>query len=229
MQKKFQAIIFDLDDTLLETSKLLTLPAFRSAIQVMRSEGLSLSEEEVFQLRKESLRKYSREKFLQYLAHYFVAESKQERCLSHGLKAFHKTLSNQPLHIPKLTYELLNELSTKYHLYLVTSGEAENQKKKVEQLEITGFFKHIFFVDISREEKKRESFLTIINKNNYEPTNTLCVGNRLDIEIEEAKSIGLKTCHILQGEFKSLTPQNDFQIPDYTIQKIQEIKEICPI
>ncbi len=227
--KNFDALIFDLDDTLLETTKLLTHPAFEYAFKIMAKNGLTSSLEQCFLERANTVLQFNRDEFLVYLVSKYTAKSDFEECLRIGQKAFQDKTLELEIFVTRSTLETLRKLSDDYPLFLVTAGARPTQMRKVEILEIACFLQHCFYVETKRKERKREAFTKIVETLKCQPERLLSIGNRLDLEIAEAKLLGLKTCHVLIGEYSHLTPRTTFEFPDYTISQISEITNVCQL
>lgn len=227
MSADFDALIFDLDDTLLETTRLLTRPSFEYAFTMMRQHGLDVDIDTCFQERKKTVIKYNRDEFLYHLAKKYCFEDDTDACLRIGVEAFQQRSVELDITMNAETRDTLKTLSAKYPLFLVTAGSRPTQKRKVELLEIGAYFKHCFFIETRRKERKREAFYKIEHTIESVPERLLSIGNRLDLEIAESKELGLKTCHILKGEYSHLAPRCSLEIPDYTIREIKEITNIC--
>ncbi len=227
LEKPFDVLIFDLDDTLYKTTEKLTHPALLSAFNKMIKYGLQADIKTCFAARKKTLKKYNRETFLKYLTKKYKVEGSPEKCLQKGLAAFEKKTLELNLSASVETHALLRTLSTRYSLFLVTAGVRKVQKRKVKMLGIAAYFDHVFYVELHNKERKRDAFLKIMHITKLRPQRLLSIGNRLDIEITDSKELGLKTCHILQGEYRHIRPRSDTQIPDYTVEKISEITNVC--
>lgn len=227
MYKKFDAIIFDLDDTLFKTTEKLTNPSFDHAFKVMIDNGLHASVKECFEERAQTITKYNRDQFFEHLVENFKIEGSKKKCRQLGVEAFQERMKEVEIAPSIETHQVLRELAPHTSLFLVTAGSRPTQKGKVKLLEIGSYFTHIFYVETKRNERKRDSFFEIVHTLQSPPEKLLSVGNRLDIEITDSKELGLKTCHILQGEYAHIQPRSQLELPDYTIHQIQEITKIC--
>ena len=52
------------------------------------------------------------------------------------------------------------------------------------------------------------------------------VGDRVDNDVAPAKKLGMKTVCVKQGIHKLNTPKNEFEVPDYTVDTIEELLNI---
>jgi len=98
----------------------------------------------------------------------------------------------------------------------------EIQNKKIDTLGIRDYFEEIVFCP--NEEDKKSRFEEVIKKNKGEKI--IVVGNRPDSELRYGKMLGLTTVLLHHGKYKDIKPADRFEIPDYTIKKLDELLNI---
>jgi FMN phosphatase YigB (HAD superfamily) len=119
-------------------------------------------------------------------------------------------------------FEILAWAEKNATLHLVTSGDLVTQQKKIERLGIGHFFDSIQVV-----ATKYDAFGAIQTRNpGLLPHDFLSIGNRVDTDLGEAKRHGWKTAWVRYGEHASLTPQNQFEIPDFEVASLAELLSI---
>jgi len=118
----------------------------------------------------------------------------------------------------------LKELKERnYKLGIVTDGNVERQKRKIELLGFERFFDIIVFTKELNNPKPSEiPFQEVINKLEVSPQKSFYVGDNPLIDFEGAKKVGMKTVRLLKGEFKNI-PKNKFI--DYEIKEFKELLE----
>jgi FMN phosphatase YigB (HAD superfamily) len=52
------------------------------------------------------------------------------------------------------------------------------------------------------------------------------IGNRIDVELRDAKELGMQTILVEHGEYVGFTPQIPQEVPDTIIFKVGELKNI---
>jgi putative hydrolase of the HAD superfamily len=78
--------------------------------------------------------------------------------------------------------------------YLVTSGFFKLQWSKIRRMEIEGDFKEIHIVDLSvSPDTKKDVFASIIERNNYKPSEVLVIGDDPDSELRAASELGIES------------------------------------
>ena len=118
------------------------------------------------------------------------------------------------------THNVLSSLGFKK--ILVSLGDGRIQNKKIDVLKIRGFFDEIFIC--STTEEKKEIFESVMKR--YGAGDMFVVGDRIDSEIRFGNMLGMKTILILHGKYKDLKPKDNFEVADYTIDRLEQLLEI---
>ncbi len=214
-------IIFDLDDTLIDTTESFTPPLIKKAFDKMIANGLSLQNEKAAYLELIQLSAISQSskialsEFLEihdqmHLLQIGIDAIYKNPCFAHGVKAYDNTL------------ELLESLSQNHQLALVTRGEEPIQRKKLALSQIPEkIFSHIL---VTQEVSKKVCYQQIMLDLNFSPNLTLVCGDRISYDLTPAKELGAITVHIRTGRGLGNTGlKTDV---DYTILNIGELKNI---
>ena len=213
-------IIFDLDDTLIDTSGSLIPICLKKALKEMIRNGLTvLDEEKAFsELIEINNNSYCSEdalkKFLEInnFDKYFLEIAKND---------LQKPLDNFKIFPLKNSLDTLEFLSKSYTLALVSKGNRSFQLKKIEIAGIdTSLFSKIIITKINN---KGYYYKKLINYFKTSPQNTLVCGDKIKYDLLPAKNIGCKTVHMKWGRDKNIF---ESKIVDYHINDILEIKKI---
>ena len=222
-----KAIAFDLDDTLLDTSGLLTPSASRETFNLMIKKGLKLTPAECESFRTGLIRQHShREVFEKLATEYGTPETIEHLPQIYDSFYFAKLPHNLPL--IEGARQNLDYLKPKYALYLVTAGIESSQLGKVAALDIEKDFRKVFVVNSILKHKKKDAFNEIIKMENIKPDELLCVGNSLLSEIQDALQIGAKACYFEHGEERgklSDLPRH----PDFHVKNHSELIKTCQL
>lgn len=226
--KKYKSIVFDLDDTLLDTSGLLVPMAAMRACQAMIDAGLNCSLEDCMKLRHQLASEFSHTDIFTQIAHRFGA-SQHGKAVHDALEAFYNpdvptTLPLMPGAIENLLY-----LKKHYSLYLVTMGAQEAQLQKIKALEIEKFFQNIYILNGFIGERKEKAFVEILKHEAHDAKHLLSIGNRLSSEIRDAKRVGSDTCYFAHGEHVGEKAQVPEDHPDYTIFHHKDLIHTCAL
>jgi putative hydrolase of the HAD superfamily len=222
-----KAIAFDLDDTLLDTSGLLTPKASRDTFSLMIEKGLKLSLSECESFRTNLIRTYSHREVFEKLANTYGTPETIEH-LPQIYDSFYFAKLPDTLPLIKDARQNLDYLKTKYTLYLVTAGIESSQLGKVQALGIKKDFKDVFVVNSLLKHKKKDAFQKIIEIEKIKPNELLCVGNSLLSEIQDALSLGAKACYFEHGEERGKLSDLP-RLPDYHVKNHSELIKACQL
>lgn len=221
-----RSIAFDLDDTLLDTTGLLVPQASQDAFQILIDAGLSLDLQTCEQHRLSLIRTISHKDVFKKLAHEYGTATTQA-AVELANKAFYHPRLPEKLDLLPGALENLNSLVQKYNLYLVTAGFEDAQASKIKSLGIAHFFKKIFVVNSLNSEKKFTAFKMILQNENLQPEELLCIGNSLSSEIKDARQIGAWACYFEFGEDRGSVPREPEFQPHFHVKSHQELISVC--
>ena len=121
---------------------------------------------------------------------------------------------------------VLSQLYGKYKIGVIANQPLGTQKR----LEKYGLAKYISLVISSAEEGVSKPdirlFQKALEKADCKGENAVMVGDRGDNDVAPAKKLGMKTVCVKQGIHKLNTPKNEFEVPDYTVDTIEELLNI---
>jgi FMN phosphatase YigB (HAD superfamily) len=225
----FDHLIFDLDDTLLDTSRQLLPRASRDACAAMIAAGLESGLEECVKAWDEHQITQDRHEIFTFLVERFGIREGIDAAsvVNRGFHAFYNRRVESTITLFPQMREILVALHKTYGIHLVTAGNRATQEEKIRILKIHDLFDGIHHVDPSRGEFKRDAFHKIMTKTACPPKRYLSVGNRIDSDIAEAKLLGWKTCWVRYGEHASILPTTPLEQPDFVIAMTSELVEKC--
>ncbi|MDO8538417.1 MAG: HAD-IA family hydrolase [archaeon] len=228
----FKAIVFDLDDTLIDFFNL-KVNSLNAAVKAMIKAGLPLEEKQsmlaLFDLHKEHgiEDKEILNKFLE--KHHKL----DFRILCHGINAYRITQKKyfKPYDgvIPTL-----KKLKKRKNLKLAILSDAPNFKLWLRLVEsgLDGFFDVVVGLDDSGQKKPSIiPFKLVMQKLELKPEEILYVGDWPERDIAGAKKVGFKTC---LSTYRIIHPMDDVRKgklspelePDFKIKKFEEILKI---
>lgn len=223
---KYKSLVFDLDDTLLDTSGLLVPMASLKACQAMINAGLHCTLEECLKMRHKLAAEYSHTEIFMQIAHRFGTHT-QGNAVHDALKEFYNPDIPGILPLMMGAAENLSRLQGQYNLYLVTMGSFETQAEKIRALQIEKFFKKIYILNGFIGERKESAFADILKNETHEAKELLSIGNRLSSEIRDAKRVGSDTCYFAHGEHVGEKVQFPEDRPDFTIYHHKDLIATC--
>lgn len=220
-----KTIIFDLDDTLLDTWGLLVAPAAREACKAMISAGLNANLESAVATRAALFLAQPRADLYQLVVDHFgvQAQTSPKSVRDAGHEAYYHRDVEPDIALSQETHTLLTNLSDTHNLYLVTSGHPETQRRKVELLKIEDYFLQIHYVHRDIGMSKHATFSGILEHLNHPPEQVLCVGDRPDREIRAANLLGMITARVCKGEFSHLEARNASEKAHHSLESVLEL------
>lgn len=112
--------------------------------------------------------------------------------LHETIHGFARTIAEQPVQILPRVVETLEYLSTRHQLILVTKGDFEEQKRKVERSGLKDFFRVVEIL----AEKNMLSYRTIVEQQQLDPGRTWMIGNSPKSDINPALAAGLSAAFV---------------------------------
>ena len=224
---KYKALIFDLDDTLLDTWGQLVQPAAREACVAMIEAGLHTNLEDCIAVRAEMfVANPKQDLYGALVAHFGVRNGYAPAAIRDvGYEAYFHREVEKGITLFDGAVALLDRLHGQAELFLVTSGHPDTQRQKVAILDISHRFRGVHYVHTKQGETKKTAFRQIIQDTGHQPVHHLSIGDRLDREIRDANALGMHTCHVHYGEFRHLRPSGPEEAPHYRIRHIADLEQ----
>ncbi|NGX28288.1 MAG: hypothetical protein K940chlam1_00463 [Candidatus Anoxychlamydiales bacterium] len=213
-------IIFDLDDTLIDTTNRLTPIILLKTLKVMIKKGLKIDDEKrayqkILKIDKTSIgSKQTIKKFLYEQKadknFYDIAINSMYLPLDGDIKIF--TLHN--------AIDVLKYLSERHSLALVSQGAVKLQFDKMEK---AGIDRAIFSkIVITKVANKGFYYKKIMDELGYKSNNTYVCGDKIEVDLVPAKELGCITICMNWGRKKNINKT----YVDYTINSLEEVKKI---
>ncbi|MGZ3627595.1 MAG: HAD hydrolase-like protein [Ktedonobacteraceae bacterium] len=186
-------IIMDADDTLWENNIY-----FEQAIHAFVTflDHSRLSREEIRSVldEVERLMGYGTVNFTKSLVETYrrLAEKDLQEEDIKQVRRFGEQIGNQPLQLLEGVRETLDYLSPRHELFLLTKGDNEEQKLKVERSGIEEYFKQVVIVP----EKDVTTYHRVVEELRIDPLRTWMVGNSPRSDINPALAAGLNAVYI---------------------------------
>src|SRR3989339_2059907 len=230
MQKnppKIRAIIFDLDDTLYDCSGTLVLRGRRQAAGKI-ARLINCSEEEAYSLQLEMDEEFgvNTNIYEKIVTIYNLPSTYAQELLEEFVHVDISDITVFPDVMDKMT-----QLKVRgYRLVLVTSGDKEIQRKKIDVLGLNNrYFDDIVITGRNKSQPKKACFQEIMKRYDLQPEEVICVGDKIDDELTASKSLGMVTVIFEHGRhYKAyLKEQNKRIKPDYSIRQIKDLLRLC--
>ncbi len=213
-------IIFDLDDTLIDTSGSTVPVKLKDALKAMVQAGLKVpSFDKALDLLTEvDSRSPNGEESIRTFLRNIKADSSFAVI---GAAEFYKPLHEDiTVKLLQGAREVLSVLQRKYTLVLVSKGSKELQYQKMKKAGIdTSIFSKII---ITEEYNKRQKYEEIMKEFKSTPLDTIVVGDKFYSDLLPAKELGIKTVQVLWGRALKYPEEG----ADYKIKTLRDLPKI---
>jgi putative hydrolase of the HAD superfamily len=213
-------IIFDLDDTLIDTTKKITPVMLKKAFDKLISLNIKIEDKDkafndLLCLDKTSFS--SKKTLITFLDSLNINKKFYDCILNEMSLNLDDNIKNLNI---KNSLKILSSLKKEYNLFLVTKGIKEFQLQKLKKAGLdTLFFSKIYIT----KKNKGFFFKKIIDNNNCSPKNVIVIGDKIESDLKPAKKLGCITIHMKYGKGFLL---QDEEIVDYTINKLDDLNII---
>ncbi len=217
-------IIFDLDDTLIDTSGSITPYQLQNAVKGLIDAGVVFqSEEEAmeFLLRLNKVAPSAKSA----IEEFFEINDLDHALLPIALSAVYEDFSDQlAVEVNEMAHEVLQLLSEVHKLALVTVGKTEHQMFKLKKagIDSTIFSKIV----VTQQKNKKIHYHSIVSELDVDSTEVVVCGDRIPIDLTPAKELGYKTIHMRSG--RGVYCKGNRSDVDFTISRLSEIPLILP-
>lgn len=119
---------------------------------------------------------------------------------------------------------ILQELSKKYNLYLVSNGAKRVQDSRLASADISKYFKGIFISEVVGFEKPNYGFFEYCFSaiNGFDRDKSVIIGDSLTSDIKGGRNAGLKSVWFNPKKTKNTTDIT----PDYEVASLEEFKTL---
>ncbi len=215
-------IIFDLDDTLIDTSLGIIPWKLEKMLESLSQLGLVVPH---FQDSLDTLLRlnHNAESSEQALEEFFEIIDADPKFAAEGKKIMYEHFpEDMPVCLREGAQEVLQQLSLQHHLALVTVGRADYQQFKIEK---AGIDSSIFCtISIVEGWNKKPSYASIREGLGLPPSAVCVCGDRVDIDLLPAKELGFKTVHLRKGRGERVHQLHHYV--DYSIDALSELPSI---
>ncbi|EKE08482.1 MAG: hypothetical protein ACD_17C00147G0004 [uncultured bacterium] len=214
-------IIFDLDDTLIDTSGSILPFKLKECLKQLVARGLAVGDFEAAY--EELVWANTRAGRSEDTLVAFVKKFGKDDAFASGvLDELTKPLpSNFSVATTPYAKEILECLKTTHTLSLVTGGYAPFQMEKLEK---AGIDRSIFSkIAVSENSIKKPFYEDLIQEFSTLPQEAVVCGDRVQIDLEPARELGMKTVHMRWGRGRQV-PKEDWM--DAQIENLRELQGI---
>ncbi|WP_456368154.1 TIGR02253 family HAD-type hydrolase [Thermococcus sp.] len=221
-----KAVIFDLDDTIVDTTRLAEM-ARRNAIENMIRYGLPVDFDTAYKELVELINEYGSNfgKHFDYLLRRLDVQP-DPKLIAAGIIAYHNTKLAYLRSVRGARRVLLELKRDGYKLAIVTDGDPIKQWEKILRLGLDEYFDQVFISDYLGVKKPHPKiYLKALKKLDVKPEEAVMVGDRLYSDIFGAKSVGMNTIWFRYGKYSN-RELDYLDYADFVVNTLEEIPKI---
>lgn len=196
-RSRFDAVVFDLDDTLYDCMGQCVVPAHREAAAAMVAAGLPASVERTFE---ERMARSGAGEALDRAVAEALGAPDVEAVAAAGRRAFFDR-DPGPVAPHPFTHDVLRRVRARARTALITTGIPRTQRLKIERLGLDDAFDVVLLHDLDRGGGKEALLRELLGERRLDPARVLVVGDRPSSEIAAARRLGCAALRIRAGEF----------------------------
>lgn len=217
------AIVFDLDNTLLDFYKV-KQASCEAAIDAMIDAGLEMNRKQALKLLFELYEKYGieyKEIFQRFLKK--AIGRVDWKLLASGIVAYRKIKSGFLQTYPGVESTLIQLKARGIELAILTDAPRMNAYIRLASLKLLEFFDYVLTYDDTRAHKPaRKVFRAMLKKLDVEPGQVLMVGDWPERDMKGAREAGMLTCFARYGAIRHYKSVDS----DYSIRKFKDLIKI---
>lgn len=215
MRSFWHALIFDLDDTLFDTSSQLLPAAHIEAAQAMIAAGLQAPLQQVLELRQQCSQLGGDPSISAQVAMRLGCTS--PTVAEAGERAFFERDPGLMSLEPDVA-ALLERLLPAVPMALVTAGHPPTQLTKIRRLDLERYFADVRLVDRQNGERKREALRHLLVGHAWTASRCVVVGDREDDELAAAMELGCRRVRVCRD------PSRPSDVAEVTIHHVRELE-----
>jgi 2-haloacid dehalogenase len=221
--KKYKYLLFDIDDTILDFQK----AEYNAFLMLLNDYNIEFKEEYYEVYRKENHRLW-KEYELGNIKRHEIFDNRMIPLFNYlkinddPKKASYRFLEylSKGAYLIGNSYKVLERLSKKYKLYIISNGEPSVQYPRIKEVGIDKFFSKIFISEEIGYSKPNKEFFTYIENNilGFNKEEAIVIGDSLTSDIKGAINYGIDCCW-----FNPNDKETDLNIK-YIIASLDEIR-----
>lgn len=223
-------VVFDLDDTLIDTFGVLVPAAHRAASEAM---ARALDEidgapdaDAIQAVRERLLAEDPRDLDARVAAALELPTPEATQAAARaGSNAWHRPRIPAECKLDlKGVRSLLRRLARDYKLVLLTQGDPATQAAKLRKAKLEDSFKQAVYVPV--EGSKFTALGKLMERNEIRGQQVVVIGDRPDREIEAANRLGCWTIRVQRGEFAELEPASEAERAHATVSETEAVQPL---
>jgi len=124
--------------------------------------------------------------------------------------------------------DMLNRLRDRLSLFMITDGNPQMQRAKVESLRLSASFDELIFTGTFGKEWSKpalHSYVRVLLRFGGEPADYLYVGDNPNCDFYGARQLGMRTARVMTEPFARVVPESDAYAADITLTKTTDVEQ----
>ena len=220
-----KAVIFDLDNTLIDFMKMKKLSC-EAAIDAMIAAGLKIKHDVGLKLIYELYGKHGMEEKTVFQKFLKILNKKIDyKILAAGIVAYRKVRAGLLEPYPNVESVLLNLKAKGLKLGIISDAPGLKAWIRLESMKLSNYFDVVItFEDTKQLKPSKLPFEAALKQLRLKPKECLMVGDWPERDIKGAKAVGMVTCFARYGNNKAAKTEADYEIDE--IREVLNIVEI---
>jgi uncharacterized cofD-like protein len=236
---KFSCVIFDLDDTLFDSTGTLQAPAVQKVVESLAAQAsCPFGEAEAREAFGNFERSFgSRRNLCQFLNELVSLGKLSQEGAQQAKRAYNAGGGVDTIELFEGAAEVLKEVrEVGLKIGIITSGDRERQLAKVNQLGLEALVDAVVIDTVDSNSASRSSTVSLgtieeciarlralDGGQNCSARSCLVVGDRVHGEIKQANILGCVTARLRHGKYSTILPATLEETPDYDISKLGQV------
>lgn len=207
----YKAVLFDLDDTLLDRDNAVDKLFFIMLEKCYEDINDSIKREMLQKFKEHDKRNYGQKDKTKVLEAFFDAYPPKYRIPHNDIIAFWNKHFPYCFSVNEDRINIVNEIKSQVKVAIITNGTVHRQKAKIMSTNLHHYFETIIISDevgVSKPDKR--IFELALNMLNVQPEDTLFVGDDLERDIGGCQNANIKGIWFNPGRIKNVTEIKPF-------------------
>lgn len=221
-------LLFDLDDTLLDfrKSERVALKATLQQLGLEPKEEILTRYHDINRQQWERLERgeITREQVLRLRFSLLFEEYGIDKTADEAKETYENLLGKQVFFVPDAV-NVLNTLSKKYALYLITNGTSYIQRRRLENAGILPYFADVFISHEIGFNKPDPRYFQYCFEHipSFEKEKTVIIGDSLSSDIRGGNLVGVRTCWFNPSH---QSPKGEIAEPNYEFETLMDLPQL---
>ncbi len=193
MMSSYKAVLFDLDDTLLDRDKAVEKLFFILLEKCYVDISDSLKREMLLEFKEQDKQSYGQKDKTKVLGSFFAMFPPKYRIPHNDILAFWNKHFPYCFSVNQARINIVNKIKNQARVAIITNGTIHRQKAKIQNTNLHSYFDPIIISDeVGLSKPDKRIFELALNMLNVQPEEALFVGDDIEIDINGCQNAHIK-------------------------------------